>query len=135
MVQNSEHFSSLRNGSERNSENFPFRGTAGIPAEQTICSVYSVFRGIIFLSEIANPSSKAFIKERGAEVLKIPSHLKDLLAIRILIAKSTHQLHTVVGNGVMNKFRTCSQYRREIFTITMLFFSKGNGANMKALRY
>jgi hypothetical protein len=30
-------------------------GTAGIPSEITICSVYSVFRGIIFLSEIPNP--------------------------------------------------------------------------------
>ncbi len=36
---------------------FLFRGTAGIPSEITICSVYSVFRGIIFLSEIPNPRS------------------------------------------------------------------------------
>ena len=36
---------------------FLFRGTVGIPSEITICSVYSVFRGIIFLSEIPNPSS------------------------------------------------------------------------------
>ncbi len=55
MVKNSEHFSPLLNGSERNYENILFRGTAGIPPEQTNCSVYSVFRGIIFLSEIANP--------------------------------------------------------------------------------
>ena len=34
---------------------FLFRGTAGIPSEITLCSVYSVFRGIIFLSEIPNP--------------------------------------------------------------------------------
>jgi len=34
---------------------FLFRGTAGIPSEISICSVYSVFRGIIFLSEIPNP--------------------------------------------------------------------------------
>jgi hypothetical protein len=33
---------------------FLFRGTAGIPTEITICSVNSVFRGIIFLSEIPN---------------------------------------------------------------------------------
>jgi hypothetical protein len=44
-----------RNG---NSESFLFRGTAGIPSEITICSVYSVFRGIIFLSEIPNPNSQ-----------------------------------------------------------------------------
>jgi hypothetical protein len=36
---------------------FLFRGTTGIPPEITICSVYSVFRGIIFLSEIPNPRS------------------------------------------------------------------------------
>jgi hypothetical protein len=34
---------------------FLFRGTAGIPPEITIYSVNSVFRGIIFLSEIPNP--------------------------------------------------------------------------------
>ncbi len=34
---------------------FLFRGTVGIPSEITICSVYSVFRGIIFLLEIPNP--------------------------------------------------------------------------------
>ena len=37
---------------------FLFRGTAGIPSEITICSVCSVFRGIIFLSEIPNPSEE-----------------------------------------------------------------------------
>jgi hypothetical protein len=44
MVQNSEHSSPLWNGSERNSESFLFRGTAGIPPKQTNRSVYSVFR-------------------------------------------------------------------------------------------
>jgi hypothetical protein len=48
MLQNSEHFSPLRKGSEQNSESFLFRGTHGIPPEQTNCSVYSVFRRIIF---------------------------------------------------------------------------------------
>jgi hypothetical protein len=62
MVQNSEHFPPLRNGSERNSESFLLRGTAGIPPEQTNCSVYSVFREIIFLSEIANPILYTFLK-------------------------------------------------------------------------
>ncbi len=33
---------------------FLFLGTAEIPSEITICSVYSVFRGIIFLLEIPN---------------------------------------------------------------------------------
>jgi hypothetical protein len=52
MVQNSEHFSLLWNGSERNSEKFLFRVTVGIPPEQTNCSVYSVFRGIIFCRKL-----------------------------------------------------------------------------------
>ncbi len=56
MVQNSLHFSLPRNGSEQNSESFLFCWTAGIPSEQTIYFVYSIFRGIIFLSEIPNPS-------------------------------------------------------------------------------
>jgi hypothetical protein len=40
---------------------FLFRGTAGIPSEITTCSVYSVFRGIIFLSEIPNPTCNALV--------------------------------------------------------------------------
>jgi hypothetical protein len=56
MEWNSEHFYLPRNGSERNSESFLFRGTAGIPSELTICSGYSVFRVIIIFAEIANPS-------------------------------------------------------------------------------
>jgi hypothetical protein len=54
---NSELFSLPRKGSERKSERFLFRGTAGIQSEiTTICFVYSVFRGIIFLSAIPNPN-------------------------------------------------------------------------------
>ncbi len=49
VVHNSEHFSLPRNGSERNSENFLFRETGRIPPEQTNCSLYSDFRGIICL--------------------------------------------------------------------------------------
>ncbi len=33
---------------ERNSERFLFRGTAGIPSEIPICSGYFIFRGIMF---------------------------------------------------------------------------------------
>ncbi len=54
---NSELFSLPRKGSEWNSESFLFCGTAGIPLEIPICSGYSVFRGIIFVSEIPDPSS------------------------------------------------------------------------------
>jgi hypothetical protein len=49
---NSELFSLPQKGSERNSERFLLRGTAGITSEIPLCSVYSVLRGIIFLSEI-----------------------------------------------------------------------------------
>jgi hypothetical protein len=53
---NSELLPLPRKGSERNSERFLFRGTAGIPSEILLCYVYSVFRGILFLSEIPNPT-------------------------------------------------------------------------------
>ncbi len=80
---NSELFSLPRKGSERNSasmllvlfhgtefrvvfsstewfgteyQEFLFRGTAGIRSEITICSVNSVFRGILFFGEIPNPT-------------------------------------------------------------------------------
>jgi len=56
MIPYSEHFSPLRNSLERNSEGFVFHGTDRILQEQTKCSVYSVFCGIIILSEIANPT-------------------------------------------------------------------------------
>jgi hypothetical protein len=65
-------FSSSRNSSERNSESFLFRGTAGIQLEQTNCSVYSVFRGIIFLSEIANPTLYPWTFWNSTSVLPTP---------------------------------------------------------------
>ncbi len=62
---NSELFSLPRNSSERNSESFLlflFRGTAGIPSEITICSVYSAlqrqFRLCIPFLGIARPQSQ-----------------------------------------------------------------------------
>jgi hypothetical protein len=85
LERNSELFSLSRKGSERNTASmllllihgtefrvvfssaegfgtefreFLFRGTAGIPSEITICSVNSIFRGIIFLWEIPNPMCK-----------------------------------------------------------------------------
>ncbi len=67
MVQNFEHFSLLRNGSERNFESFLFRGTTGIPLERTNCSVYSVFRSLMFLSEIGNPTYKTRMGGGGGE--------------------------------------------------------------------
>ncbi len=89
---NSEPFSLPRKGSDWNSEimllflfhgtefravfssaeglgsefrRFLFRGTAGIPSEISICSVYSVFRGIIFLSEIPNPTNWTSVMHCG----------------------------------------------------------------------
>jgi hypothetical protein len=44
---------------------FLFRGTTGTPSEITICSVYSVFCGIIFLSEISNPNSNTYVGGGG----------------------------------------------------------------------
>jgi hypothetical protein len=53
---NSELFSLPRKGSERNSEIFCSAEQPELLSEITICSVYSVFRRIFFLSEIPNPS-------------------------------------------------------------------------------
>ncbi len=50
-------FSSVE-GFETEFRDFLFSGRTGIPSEITICSVFSVFRGIIFLSEIPNPTSE-----------------------------------------------------------------------------
>jgi hypothetical protein len=55
-------FSPLWNDSERNFESFLFRGTAGIPPEQTNYSVYSVFRGTIFLSKLPTLLSAGTLK-------------------------------------------------------------------------
>ncbi len=63
-----------RKGSERNSERFLFRGTAGIQSEMIICCVYSVFHRIIFLSEITNPSHYYLL-------LVFPSVLMSLLLL------------------------------------------------------
>ena len=65
-----ELFSLLWNGSERNSESFLFRGTAGIPPETSNCSVYSVFRGKMFLSEIANPNPDGSLNALDLDQLK-----------------------------------------------------------------
>ncbi len=46
---------------------FLFRGTTGIPLEITNCSAYSVFRGIIFLSEIPNPRSRLPLDVSGQQ--------------------------------------------------------------------
>ncbi len=65
---NSELLSLPGKGLEQNSEYFLFRGTAGISSKITICSVNSVFRGIIYLSEFTNPTDKAAAE--GAKFLK-----------------------------------------------------------------
>ncbi len=56
LERNSKGFSLPRNGSERNSEVFPFRETGGIPKELPSVPSCFVFRGIIFLSEKGNPN-------------------------------------------------------------------------------
>jgi hypothetical protein len=70
-------FSPPRNGSERNSESFLFCGTAGILPERTNCSVHYVFRGIIFLSEIANPSGVKKIFPIGSAHLYLSAKVQN----------------------------------------------------------
>ncbi len=52
---------------------FLFREIAGIPSEITLCSVYSVFRGIIFLSEIPNPRHNCMRLQAGTAQLDPPA--------------------------------------------------------------
>ncbi len=67
---NSECFPLTRNGLEWNSESILFQDTAGIPLEQTLCSV---FRGKKILPENGKPSPRPIHtgKKTG---LKISSH-------------------------------------------------------------
>ena len=60
-VQNSQLFSPQQNDSERNYQSFLFRGTARIPLEQTNCSVYSVFLGIIFCRKLPTLPSEPIV--------------------------------------------------------------------------
>ncbi len=95
----------------------------------------------------------AFIKERGAEVIRKirPSPVlwlwepfKDSAQSRTSVgnkvAKSAYSsvsalsLHTTVGKGAVNVFRICFQWRNEHFKPIMLLFSVINGA-MNARRY
>ncbi len=73
-------------GSERNSKSFLSRGTTGIRAEESNCSVYSVFSRIIFLSEIVNPNGKPKVNTQA---------LTCEIASLNLGAKLDEFLHTV----------------------------------------
>ncbi len=54
-------------GFETEFRDFLFRRTTGIPSEITICYVYSVFRGIFFLSEIPNPTQASkYVNKHGS---------------------------------------------------------------------
>ncbi len=63
-----QSFSLPRNDSELSSESILFRGTAGIPLEQTNCSIHSAFRARIFLSEISNPNPDPDPLVRGMDL-------------------------------------------------------------------
>jgi hypothetical protein len=84
-----ELFSLPRKGSE---QSFLFRRTAGILSEITICSVYSVFCRLIFLSEIPNHTrwlTLAYIAPSHLTCLHnpvIPSFSKNQLSVLHLIS-------------------------------------------------
>ncbi len=79
---NSALFSLPRKGSQLNSENFLFSGTAGIPLEITTCSVNAVFRGIIFLSEIPNPMLNKRFDVRDGTFRTSTPHVHDFWMYR-----------------------------------------------------
>jgi hypothetical protein len=58
-----------------------------------------------------------------------------LVPVRIHCQQSfIYLLHTVVGDGPMNKFGSCIQWRSELFKPRMLFFPVGKGT-MNAPQY
>ncbi len=92
------------------------------------------------------------IKEWGAEIWKnppIPHAMRGLLSYSAISCRcwlfgnklptahtasaAFYSLHTSVGNGAMNKFGICFQWRHEHFKPRMLLFSVGNDA-MNALQ-
>jgi hypothetical protein len=75
---------------------FLFRGTAGIPSEITICSVYSVFRGIIFLSEIPNPRSwcKPAVLPGNPTHSRHSPHSRSWCKPAVLPGNPTHRGHS-----------------------------------------
>ncbi len=98
---------------------FLFRGTTGIPSEITICSVYSVFRGIIFLSEIPNPSP-------GSQGTSCPC---SLFMIRVEVPGSSFMLCLGPGllrcctwQGPMQKSRMQATHSRWIYCCTKSTF-------------
>ncbi len=99
-----------RNDSQRYSESFQFRGTAGIPSELTICSVYSVFRGIIFLSEISNPRPRrrdggigdGGLEEEGLKGLFLCFSLNK--EIFIVHSGIFHCIELIKGDGLSRNF-------------------------------
>ncbi len=101
MVQNSEHSSPLRNGSERNSESFMFRGTAGIPPEQTNCSVYSVFRGILFFVGNCQPLQVLYRKRRQKDFRSFSCTFIGLSSVYI---PSEAEFMDVIGTKVFRVF-------------------------------
>ncbi len=68
-------FRAFESFSERNSESFLFRGTAEIPSELNICSIYSVFRGIIILSTLVMSPSTS----RYDSPVSLGNHLNEIL--------------------------------------------------------
>ncbi len=96
---NSKMFSLLRKGSERNSENFLFRGTAEIPSEIAICFVYSVICGIIFCRKFPTLVSTP-------QGLNHPWTCLSLVCYRVLCCTWMCQLH----RGLMCTW-TCLRYR------------------------
>jgi hypothetical protein len=66
-------FRAFFSSAERNSEGFLFRGTDEIPLEQTNCSVYSVFRGIIFFFLNCQPYLQASITKQIISPLPLSS--------------------------------------------------------------
>jgi len=82
---------------------FLFRGTTGIPSEITICSVYSVFRGINFLSEIPNPNHGP---ELSPSRIPVPDFARSASALAVSMLHKSQLL----GLIFQNPFKKCTKH-------------------------
>ncbi len=144
-AENSEHFSPLRNGSERNSESFLFRRTAGIPPEQANCSVYSVFRGIIFCRKLPTLCSRRkYIHCLGGwrktqkwpqKSLMVKDHYQLFMCIVVYTVRKMDLILRPIERRPQMQFSMARRFKLQLLRrYSVKFFSKMRNFTLEMLR-
>ncbi len=100
---------------------FLFRGTAGIPSEITICSVYSVFRGIIFLSEIPNPTPTDIKLNLSLRIFDQNKKISDSKTLLYALSNGQKTSHATVPFEQQSVKRVCSRIVHCIYNLLYIF--------------